>query len=69
MSEQPLYRLTPAARRQRLAQTANLNQEQLDFLKRQASPMNNELVENYISDYRLPMGVVTDLLVNGRTYW
>lgn len=68
MSEQPLYRLTPAARRQRLAQTANLNQEQLDFLKHQASPMNNELVENYISDYRLPMGVVTDLLVNDRTY-
>jgi hydroxymethylglutaryl-CoA reductase len=64
----PFYRLTPAERRQQLAMQANLSADQLDDLKQQASRLGNELVENYVTDYRLPMGVVTGLLVNGQTY-
>lgn len=64
----PFYRLTPAERRQQLAMQANLSTDQLDDLNQQASRLGNELVENYVTDYRLPLGVVTGLLVNGKTY-
>lgn len=66
--QRPFYRLTPAQRRKRLVLEANLNEEQLDCLQKQASRFGNELVENYVTDYRLPMGVVTGLKVNDKTY-
>lgn len=64
----PFYRLTPAERRQQLAMQTSLSADQLDDLNLQASRLGNELVENYVTDYRLPLGVVTGLLVNGQTY-
>lgn len=66
--QRPFYHLTPAQRRKRLVLEANLNEEQLDCLQKQASRFGNELVENYVTDYRLPMGVVTGLKVNDKTY-
>lgn len=66
--QRPFYRLTPEKRRERLAQQANLSKEQLDCLQKQSSRFGNELVENYVTDYRLPMGVVTGLMVNNKTY-
>lgn len=69
MTKEPaFYQLTPAQRRQQLAKERDLTADQLDCLSRQGSSFGDQLVENYITDYRLPMGVVTGLLVNGQSY-
>lgn len=63
-----LYHLTPEERRQVLGQQIGLNATETDLLASQASELGNELVENYVTDYPLPEGVVTGLMVNGKNY-
>lgn len=62
------YRLTPEQRRQILAKQYQLSQSEQELLDQHASELGNDLVENYITDYSLPEGVVTGLLVNGQNY-
>lgn len=62
------YKLSPAQRRQILAQRYDLTSADEDLLDDNASELGNELVENYITDYSLPEGVVTGLVVNGKAY-
>ncbi|MBZ1517011.1 hydroxymethylglutaryl-CoA reductase, degradative [Leuconostoc mesenteroides] len=54
------YELTPDERLLAL----NLKEDiRLSFSSRQ-SPVNAQMVENYISDFRMPMGVVHDILID-----
>lgn len=62
------YKLTPAQRRQILGEQYHLNIADQELLEKNSSALGNDLVENYITDYSLPEGVVTGLLVNGKTY-
>ncbi|MBB1062646.1 hydroxymethylglutaryl-CoA reductase, degradative [Limosilactobacillus fastidiosus] len=62
------YRLTPEQRRQILADQYYLSSTEQSLLAEQASKLGNNLVENYITDYSLPEGVVTGLVVNGKSY-
>lgn len=66
--QQPLYRLPADQRRAFIADQAHLTAPQRQLLTDQASSFGNELVENYVTDYRLPMGLVTDLKVNDQLY-
>ena len=62
------YRLTPEQRRQILADRYQFSQAERELLDQHTSDLGNDLVENYITDYPLPEGVVTNLLVNGKNY-
>ncbi|MCI1974708.1 MAG: hydroxymethylglutaryl-CoA reductase, degradative [Limosilactobacillus sp.] len=62
------YRLTPEQRRQILAEHYQLSQADQEYLANHATALGNDLVENYITDYSLPEGVVTGLVVNGKNY-
>lgn len=62
------YRLTPEQRRQILVNHYHLSRAEQELLKQHASELGNDLVENYITDYSLPEGVVTSLVVNGQNY-
>lgn len=65
---QKFYEKTPAERRQLLGKKVGLSKEELASLSTDASPVGDQTVENYLTDYRLPEGVVTGLVVNGREY-
>lgn len=58
------YELTP---NERLALLA-IDDDIRTALSEQQSTVNAQLVENYISDFRVPMGVVRDLLINQHHY-
>ncbi|WP_251575517.1 hydroxymethylglutaryl-CoA reductase, degradative [Limosilactobacillus agrestimuris] len=62
------YKLTPEQRRQILADQYHLSSAEQSLLVEHASELGNDLVENYITDYSLPEGVVTGLVVNGKSY-
>ncbi|ADG40517.1 MULTISPECIES: hydroxymethylglutaryl-CoA reductase, degradative [Leuconostoc] len=56
------YELTPD---ERLA-FLNLNESIRNELHENQSANNAQIIENYISDFRVPMGVLKDIIVNGR---
>ncbi|CAM3152778.1 hydroxymethylglutaryl-CoA reductase, degradative [Leuconostoc rapi] len=56
------YELTPD---ERLA-FLNLNDSDRKELHENQSTNNAQIIENYISDFRVPMGVLKDIIVNGR---
>ncbi|MDI6667990.1 hydroxymethylglutaryl-CoA reductase, degradative [Leuconostoc falkenbergense] len=58
------YELTPDERLALLV----IDDDIRTALSEQQSTVNAQLVENYISDFRVPMGVVRDLLINRRHY-
>lgn len=62
------YKADPQARRERLTQALHLPQSVTKALADHASPLGNELVENYLTDYGLPEGVGLNLTVNGQEY-
>ena len=62
------YRLTPEQRRQILADRYRLSRSEQELLEQHTSDLGNDLVENYITDYPLPEGIVTNLVVNGKDY-
>lgn len=66
--DQGFYRLSPEERREILTQKYGLTSEEDHYLADHGSKLGNELVENYITDYALPEGVVTSLVVNGKQY-
>ena len=61
------YKLTPAQRRQILGEQYHLNIADQELLEKNSSALGNDLVENYITDYSLPEGVVTGLQI-GRAH-
>lgn len=63
-----LYRLSDAQRRQIVSDQFNLSTDERDLLAANASQLGNQLIENYLTDYRLPEGLVTNLVVNDKTY-
>lgn len=63
-----LYRLSDAQRRQIISDRFKLNDDKRELLARNASQLGNQLIENYLTDYRLPEGLVTNLVVNDKTY-
>lgn len=67
-NEQKFYEKTPAERRAILGKKFHLSADELKALAADARPEGNQMVENYLTDYRLPEGVVTGLVVNGRQY-
>ena len=58
------YELTPD---ERLA-SLNLDEQAMQAWRDNQSATNAQIVENYISDFRVPMGVVRDLLINQQHY-
>ncbi|GMA69601.1 3-hydroxy-3-methylglutaryl coenzyme A reductase [Leuconostoc litchii] len=58
------YELTPDDRLLELS----LNEQTRQALSNRQSAVNAQLVENYISDFRVPIGVVHDILVDGKRY-
>lgn len=62
------YKLDPAERRARLTAARQLSPAVQQLLTDQASVLGNQLVENYLTDYRLPEGVALGLRVNGTDY-
>ena len=58
------YELTPD---ERLA-LLTIDDDVRAALSEQQSTVNAQLVENYISDFRVPIGVVRDLLINRQHY-
>lgn len=67
-NEQKFYEKTPAERRAILGKKFHLSADELKALAADARPEGDQMVENYLTDYRLPEGVVTGLVVNGRQY-
>ncbi|MCT4378052.1 hydroxymethylglutaryl-CoA reductase, degradative [Leuconostoc falkenbergense] len=58
------YELTPDERLALLV----IDDDIRTALSEQQSTVNAQLVENYISDFRVPMGVIRDLLINQQHY-
>ena len=65
---QKFYEKTPDERRQLLGKQFGLSKTELAALAADASPAGNQTIENYLTDYRIPEGVVTGLVVNGKEY-
>ena len=62
------YKLSPEERRSRLAMARHLPATVSQLLANQSSQLGDQLVENYLTDYALPEGVVLGLRVNGTDY-
>ncbi|MCI1287399.1 MAG: hydroxymethylglutaryl-CoA reductase, degradative [[Lactobacillus] timonensis] len=65
---QKFYEKTPDERWQLLGKQFGLSKTELAALAADASPAGNQTIENYLTDYRIPEGVVTGLVVNGKEY-
>lgn len=63
-----LYRLPTSQRQQIISDQFSLADDQQALMKENASQLGSQLIENYLTDYRLPEGVVTNLVVNHKTY-
>lgn len=62
------YRRSLSERQARLVQGKQLNQTALEQLQANETTQHDLVVENYITDYRLPEGVALGLVVNGKAY-
>lgn len=64
--EKKFYQLTPAQRRA----TLNLSKKHQEILENMAldADIANNLIENQISEFELPMGLARNFVVNGYTY-
>ena len=62
------YKLSTEERRARLSAARHLSTADQQLLSDGSSTLGNQLVENYLTDYRLPEGVGLNLLVNGQEY-
>lgn len=63
-----LYRLPVAERQARVVQARGLSATDRALMQAQQSQTGAQLIENYLTDYHLPEGLLTDLVVNGRRY-
>lgn len=65
---QHFYQKTYQERLALIAEAADLTAKEVNQLATQNSPASNQLIENFVSDYPLPSGVATNLVINGKTY-
>lgn len=65
----PFYKLAPDERRQVLVEQGKITEAQRAVLAHQDLPetIANHLIENQISDFALPLGIVSELVVDGQT--
>lgn len=63
-----LYRLPVKERQERVANARELGPAERALLRAQQSATGDQLIENYLTDYRLPEGLLTDLVVNNKRY-
>lgn len=63
-----LYRKSADERRRIIADHFKLTVEQQDELLKNTTSLGNQMVENYLTNYGLPEGVCTDLVVNHQHY-
>ena len=54
-----LYRLPTSQRQQIISDQFSLADDQQALMKENASQLGSQLIENYLTDYRLPEGVGT----------
>ncbi|KRK88099.1 hydroxymethylglutaryl-CoA reductase [Lentilactobacillus sunkii DSM 19904] len=62
------YKKSYSDRLRLIAQSAGLSEDQLKLIKQNADDKSGELIENSLTDYRLPEGIVTGLVVNGHQH-
>ena len=62
------YKRSAQERRNLVKQMCALSDEQFATLENQATSLGDQLVENYVTDYHLPEGLLVGLVVNGREY-
>lgn len=63
-----LYQRSLSDRQELIAKNCHLDPEQIQGLTAASSPTNNEIIENYFMDYKVPEGLLVGLTVNGREY-
>ena len=62
------YKRSAQERRSLVKQACALSDQQAQTLANQATQLGDQLVENYLTDYRLPEGLLVGLVVNGQDY-
>ena len=65
------YKLSPQKRRKVLQERTNLSENEIDKLAEAGALEENEaddMVENVVSTYQLPLGIATNLKVNNKDY-
>lgn len=62
------HQLSRAERLQELVAQGLMTTAELALFTANYEPVNEQMIENYITSYPLPEGVVPNLVVNGRTY-
>ncbi|RLG03082.1 MAG: hydroxymethylglutaryl-CoA reductase, degradative, partial [Thaumarchaeota archaeon] len=65
------YKLTPEERLKKVAEFADLTQEEQDLLRRFGAldeRIANRMIENVIGVFQLPLGIAVNFLINGKDY-
>ena len=65
------YKLTPEERLKKVAEFADLTQEEQDLLRRFGAldeATANRMIENVIGVFQFPLGIAVNFLINGRDY-
>ncbi|RLG02630.1 MAG: hydroxymethylglutaryl-CoA reductase, degradative [Thaumarchaeota archaeon] len=65
------YKLTPEERLKKVAEFADLTQEEQDLLRRFGAldeATANRMIENVIGAFQLPLGIAVNFLINGKDY-
>ncbi|MGF7437835.1 hydroxymethylglutaryl-CoA reductase, degradative [Lentilactobacillus senioris] len=62
------YRLSYTDRLTALAQQRQLTPNQITTIKQNATQVSDSLIENYLTDYRLPEGILPQIRVNDHDY-
>lgn len=62
------YKLTLAKRQQIVARQFALTKKQQDLIQHQTDPINEQMVENYLTSFHLPQGMAVNMLVNRQNY-
>ncbi len=65
------YRLSVEDRIKKVANFADLNQEEIDILRNNGSlptEVSDHMVENFLSNIEIPMGIATNFMINGKDY-
>ena len=60
------YKRSAQERRSLVKQASALSDQQAQTLANQATQLGDQLVENYLTDYHLPEGLLVGLVVNGQ---
>ncbi|MCD6591399.1 MAG: 3-hydroxy-3-methylglutaryl-CoA reductase, partial [Thaumarchaeota archaeon] len=65
------YKLTPKERLEKVAEFADLTEEEVELLRRFGAldeATADRMIENVIGVFQLPLGIAVNFLINGRDY-